>query len=120
MLINILYFLVTGLSTTLNLLLPVSNPVIVDWLNNSMIFHDFVASAIKFFLTILLAILYKLKLGQSVTTIPTVGFNVETVTYKNVKFNVWVSTVSCILAFVNVNCSFCFLEIFKFFGNFVD
>jgi hypothetical protein len=37
------------------------------------------------------AILYKLKLNQSVTTIPTVGFNVETVTYKNVKFNVWVS-----------------------------
>ncbi|KAI0227381.1 ADP-ribosylation factor 6 [Lamellibrachia satsuma] len=34
-------------------------------------------------------VLYKLKLGQSVTTIPTVGFNVETVTYKNVKFNVW-------------------------------
>ena len=39
------------------------------------------------------AILYKLKLGQSVTTIPTVGFNVETVTYKNVKFNVWVSSL---------------------------
>jgi ADP-ribosylation factor protein 6 len=36
------------------------------------------------------AILYKLKLNQSVTTIPTVGFNVETVQYKNVKFNVWV------------------------------
>ncbi len=35
------------------------------------------------------AILYKLKLNQPVTTIPTVGFNVETVTYKNVKFNVW-------------------------------
>ncbi|XP_031561378.1 ADP-ribosylation factor 6-like [Actinia tenebrosa] len=34
-------------------------------------------------------ILYKLKLGQSVTTIPTVGFNVETVTYKKIKFNVW-------------------------------
>ncbi|GFX37118.1 ADP-ribosylation factor 6 [Trichonephila clavipes] len=34
-------------------------------------------------------VLYKLKLGQSVTTIPTVGFNVETVTYKNVRFNVW-------------------------------
>ncbi|KAL9043698.1 MAG: hypothetical protein Q9206_007433, partial [Seirophora lacunosa] len=33
-------------------------------------------------------ILYKLKLNQDVTTIPTVGFNVETVTYKNVKFNV--------------------------------
>lgn len=40
-------------------------------------------------LNISTAILYKLKLGQSVTTIPTVGFNVETVTYKNVKFNVW-------------------------------
>jgi len=40
------------------------------------------------------AILYKLKLNQSVTTIPTVGFNVETVTYKNVKFNVWVRFVS--------------------------
>ena len=36
-------------------------------------------------------ILYKLKLGQHVNTIPTVGFNVETVNYKNVKFNVWVS-----------------------------
>lgn len=34
-------------------------------------------------------ILYKLKLNQGVTTIPTVGFNVETVVYKNVKFNVW-------------------------------
>ena len=35
------------------------------------------------------AILYKLKINSDVTTIPTVGFNVETVTYKNVKFNVW-------------------------------
>ncbi|VEL39021.1 unnamed protein product [Protopolystoma xenopodis] len=35
------------------------------------------------------AILYRLKLGSSVTTIPTVGFNVETVQYKNIKFNVW-------------------------------
>jgi len=34
-------------------------------------------------------ILYKLKLGQGVSTIPTVGFNVETVTFKKVKFNVW-------------------------------
>lgn len=34
-------------------------------------------------------ILYHMKAGQSVTTIPTVGFNVETVQYKNVKFNVW-------------------------------
>ncbi|XP_050514509.1 ADP-ribosylation factor 6-like [Diabrotica virgifera virgifera] len=34
-------------------------------------------------------ILYKLKLGQSMSTLPTVGFNVETITYKNVKFHVW-------------------------------
>lgn len=37
----------------------------------------------------MIAILYNLKLEQDVTTIPTVGFNVETVTYKNTKFNVW-------------------------------
>merc|ERR1712014_77690 len=34
-------------------------------------------------------ILYKLKLGEVVTTIPTVGFNVETVEYKNINFTVW-------------------------------
>ena len=33
-------------------------------------------------------ILYRLKLAEVVTTIPTVGFNVETVEYKNIKFNV--------------------------------
>jgi hypothetical protein len=39
------------------------------------------------------AILYTLKLSPSaaseVHTIPTVGFNVETVSYKNTRFNVW-------------------------------
>ena len=34
-------------------------------------------------------ILYKLKLGEIVTTIPTIGFNVETVEYKNIKFTMW-------------------------------
>ncbi|CAI5971608.1 unnamed protein product [Closterium sp. NIES-65] len=34
-------------------------------------------------------ILYKLKLGENVTTIPTIGFNVETVEYKNISFTVW-------------------------------
>jgi ADP-ribosylation factor protein 1 len=46
-------------------------------------------------------ILYKLKLGEIVTTIPTIGkrvrrslslmegFNVETVDYKNISFTVW-------------------------------
>ncbi|XP_076877330.1 ADP-ribosylation factor 4-like [Brachyhypopomus gauderio] len=34
-------------------------------------------------------VLYKLKLGEVVTTIPTLGFNVETVEYKNISFTVW-------------------------------
>lgn len=34
-------------------------------------------------------LLYRLKIGQVVTTIPTVGFNVESVTYQNLHFNVW-------------------------------
>ncbi|XP_009858856.4 uncharacterized protein LOC100184752 [Ciona intestinalis] len=34
-------------------------------------------------------VLYKLKLGEIVTTIPTIGFNVETVEYKNISFTVW-------------------------------
>jgi len=34
-------------------------------------------------------ILYKLKLGEIVTTIPTIGFNVESVVYENNMFTVW-------------------------------
>ncbi|XP_035577736.1 ADP-ribosylation factor 1-like [Zalophus californianus] len=34
-------------------------------------------------------ILYKLKLGEIVTTIPTIGFNMETVEDKNISFTVW-------------------------------
>jgi len=34
-------------------------------------------------------VLYNLKLGEVVTTIPTVGFNVETLEYKNLRFTVW-------------------------------
>ena len=34
-------------------------------------------------------ILYKLNLGEVVSTIPTIGFNVETVSYKNIDFTVW-------------------------------
>ncbi|KAL7063474.1 hypothetical protein AAHC03_01332 [Spirometra sp. Aus1] len=34
-------------------------------------------------------ILYKLQVGEVVTTIPTIGFNVETVNYKNLRFQVW-------------------------------
>ncbi|KAI8902917.1 ADP-ribosylation factor [Globomyces pollinis-pini] len=34
-------------------------------------------------------ILYKLKLGENLTTIPTIGFNVETVEFRNINFTVW-------------------------------
>uniref|UniRef100_A0A3B3UIQ0 ADP-ribosylation factor-like protein 14 n=1 Tax=Poecilia latipinna TaxID=48699 RepID=A0A3B3UIQ0_9TELE len=34
-------------------------------------------------------LLYKLKLGNVVTTIPTIGFNVETVEHRNISFTVW-------------------------------
>lgn len=34
-------------------------------------------------------ILYRLQIGDVVSTIPTIGFNVETLAYKNVKFQVW-------------------------------
>ncbi|CAH8857453.1 unnamed protein product [Trichobilharzia szidati] len=34
-------------------------------------------------------ILYRLQVGEVVTTIPTIGFNVETVVHKNLKFQVW-------------------------------
>merc|ERR1712048_1557613 len=36
-----------------------------------------------------MGVLYKLKLGEVVTTIPTIGFNVESVEYKNISFTVW-------------------------------
>ncbi|GAM17356.1 hypothetical protein SAMD00019534_005310, partial [Acytostelium subglobosum LB1] len=34
-------------------------------------------------------LLYRMKLGEVVTTIPTIGFNVETIKYKNISFDVW-------------------------------
>ncbi|KAM9996148.1 hypothetical protein ACTFIY_002329 [Dictyostelium cf. discoideum] len=34
-------------------------------------------------------LLYKLKLGDIVSTIPTIGFNVETIEYKNLSMTVW-------------------------------
>jgi len=34
-------------------------------------------------------LLYKLKLGEVVSTIPTIGFNLETIRYKNIRFKVW-------------------------------
>jgi len=34
-------------------------------------------------------VLYKLKLGEFVQTIPTIGFNVETIKYKSIRFDCW-------------------------------
>ena len=34
-------------------------------------------------------VLYKLQLGEALTTIPTIGFNVEQVQYKNIEFTMW-------------------------------
>ncbi|EFA80852.1 hypothetical protein PPL_06441 [Heterostelium album PN500] len=34
-------------------------------------------------------LLYRLKIGEIVSTIPTIGFNVETIEYKNINFTVW-------------------------------
>uniref|UniRef100_A0A286XZH0 Uncharacterized protein n=1 Tax=Cavia porcellus TaxID=10141 RepID=A0A286XZH0_CAVPO len=52
-------------------------------------------------------ILYKLKLGEIVTTIPTIGFNVETVEYKNISFTVWDNTQgkdwNCLIFVVDSN-----------------
>lgn len=40
---------------------------------------------------IMIATLYKLKCNQPVTTVPTVGFNVECYLQGNVKLNIWVA-----------------------------
>ena len=34
-------------------------------------------------------ILYKLKVGEVVNSVPTIGFNMETVEFKNIRFSVW-------------------------------
>lgn len=48
-------------------------------------------------------ILYKLQVGEVVTTIPTIGFNVEQVTYKNLKFQVWDLGGQTSIRYVNGN-----------------
>lgn len=65
--------------------------------------------SINFISSVSLAILYKLKFNQTVTTIPTAGFNVECLPHKNVKFHVWVGMshyclVILIVALLGVGC----------------
>ncbi len=35
------------------------------------------------------SLLFKLKLGEVISTTPTIGFNCESVKYKNVQFTIW-------------------------------
>lgn len=35
------------------------------------------------------SVLYKLKLGECITTMPTIGFNVETITVSGIEFTMW-------------------------------
>lgn len=35
------------------------------------------------------SILYKMKLNENIHAVPTIGFNLETVQYKNLHFNIW-------------------------------
>ncbi|PPS13991.1 hypothetical protein GOBAR_AA06578 [Gossypium barbadense] len=59
-------------------------------------------------------ILYKLKLGEIVTTIPTIGFNVETVEYKNISFTVWDVGGVKYLESDSMSCSNGFMGTFRF------
>jgi len=52
-------------------------------------------------------ILYKLKLGEVVTTIPTIGFNVETVEYKYTSFTVWWTSKFLIYLLIFINTIYC-------------
>jgi small GTP-binding protein len=61
---------------------------------SSLLSHYFGSSEVRILMVGLdsagkTTILYRLKLGEVVATIPTLGFNVETVEYKNITFNVW-------------------------------
>ena len=50
-------------------------------------------------------ILYKLKLGEVISIIPTIGFDIETVKYKNLSFQVW--DVGCGNKIRDLWCQYC-------------
>ena len=53
-------------------------------------------------------VLYKLQLGEVLTTIPTIGFNVESIEYKNLKMTMVCSRHACIdraLTVASCSCS---------------
>lgn len=57
-------------------------------INNSYNFKKLIASMLNLE-TVQIDISHSSQVGDVVTTIPTIGFNVEQVTYKNLKFQVW-------------------------------
>ena len=58
-------------------------------------------------------ILYKLKLGENVCTIPTIGFNVEEIVFQNLNMTVWDiggqktirSVISVVTDFLELHCT---------------
>ena len=62
---------------------------VIKFKRNSFKFKQFLFFSVGLDAAGKTTILYKLKLGEIVTTIPTIGFNVETVEYKNISFTVW-------------------------------
>ena len=61
-----------------------------------------------------------MQVGEVVTTIPTIGFNVEQVTYKNLKFQVWdLGGQTSIRYAIRLNKSTNMLEIINELSDFV-
>lgn len=60
----------------------------------------------------------RLQVGEVVTTIPTIGFNVEQVTYKNLKFQVWDLGGQTSIRYVKE--TFSTLYEYKYFSKFIN
>lgn len=62
-------------------------------------------------------ILYHLRLGKAIASIPTVGFNVETIKYDGYKLNVWVSWFEGGTRQKHSSCSLVTLQLFNQLGR---
>lgn len=63
------------------------------------------------------SILYKLKLNENVHTIPTIGFNMEEVQVKNIKFVVWdVGGQKKVFSFKYGTFSYCLKFLFDYYN----
>jgi ADP-ribosylation factor protein 1 len=63
--------------------------IISDWISKLFPAKEYRALMIGLDAAGKTSILYKMKLGEIVTTIPTIGFNVETIDYKSHNFTLW-------------------------------